>query len=153
MEKKLNELGIFTFKQVSEFDADMVETVNDAIEFFPGRVQRDDWVGQAKKLYQTKMSNPDALTGSKNPTNPEDLKVVEGIGPKIEQLLKNDGIKTWRDLANANVDRLKGILDAAGDRYRIHDPGTWAEQAQLAADGNWDKLKEYQDFLQGGRTS
>ena len=118
LEKKLNELGIFTFKQVSEFDADMVETVNDAIEFFPGRVQRDDWVGQAKKLYQTKMSNPDALTGSKNPTNPEDLKVVEGIGPKIEQLLKNDGIKTWRDLANANVDRLKGILDAAGDRYR-----------------------------------
>ena len=99
------------------------------------------------------MSNPDALKGDKNPSNPEDLKVVEGIGPKIEQLLKNDGIKTWRDLANANVDRLKGILDAAGDRYRIHDPGTWAEQAQLAADGNWDKLKEYQDFLQGGRTS
>jgi len=104
-------------------------------------------------LYQTKLNNPDALTGSKNPSNPEDLKVVEGIGPKIEQLLKNDGIKTWRDLANAKVDRLKGILDAAGDRYRIHDPGTWAEQAQLAADGDWDKLKEYQDFLQGGRTS
>ncbi len=153
LEKKLNDLGIFTFKQVSEFDADMVETVNDAIEFFPGRVQRDDWVGQAKKLYQTKMSNPDALKGDKNPSNPEDLKVVEGIGPKIEQLLKNDGIKTWRDLANASVDRLKGILDAAGDRYRIHDPGTWPEQAQLAADGDWDKLKEYQDFLQGGRTS
>lgn len=153
LEKKLNDLGIFTFKQVSEFDPEMVGTVNDAIEFFPGRVQRDDWVGQAKKLYQTKQSNPDALTGSKNPSNPEDLKVVEGIGPKIEQLLKNDGIRTWRDLANAKVDRLKGILEAAGDRYRIHDPGTWAEQAQLAADGDWDKLKEYQDFLQGGRTS
>jgi len=153
LEKKLNDLGIFTFKQVSEFDADMVGTVNDAIEFFPGRVQRDDWVGQAKKLYQTKQSNPDALTSSKNPSNPEDLKVVEGIGPKIEQLLKNDGIKTWRDLSNAKVDRLKGILEAAGDRYRIHDPGTWAEQAQLAADGDWDKLKEFQDFLQGGRTS
>ncbi len=153
LEKKLNDLGIFTFKQVSEFDPEMVGTVNDAIEFFPGRVQRDDWVGQAKKLYQTKQSNPDALTSKKNPSNPEDLKVVEGIGPKIEQLLKNDGIRTWRDLANAKVDRLKGILEAAGDRYRIHDPGTWAEQAQLAADGDWDKLKEYQDFLQGGRTS
>ncbi len=153
LEKKLNDLGIFTFKQVSEFDGDMVETVNDAIEFFPGRVQRDDWVGQAKKLYQTKQSNPDALTSKKHPSNPEDLKVVEGIGPKIEQLLKNDGIKTWRDLANAKVERLKGILDAAGDRYRIHDPGTWPEQAQLAANGDWDKLKEFQDFLQGGRTS
>jgi len=150
LEKKLNDLGIFTFKQVSEFDTDMVGTVNDAIEFFPGRVQRDDWVGQSKKLHQTKMNNPTALTASKNPSNPEDLKIVEGIGPSIEQLLKNDGIKTWRDLAGASVDRLKGILNAAGDRYRMHDPGTWAEQAQFAAEGNWDKLKEYQDFLQGG---
>jgi len=152
LEKKLNELGIFTFEQVAAFDAEMVEEVNDAIEFFPGRVQRDDWVGQAKKLYQTKMSNPASLTASKNPSNSEDLKIVEGVGPKIEQLLKNGGIKTWRDLAGASVDKLKSILDAAGDRYRIHDPGTWPEQAQLATDGDWDKLKEYQDFLEGGRT-
>lgn len=152
LEKKLNGLGIFTFEQVAAFDTEMVEEVNDAIEFFPGRVQRDDWVGQAKKLYQTKMSNPASLTATKNPSNPEDLKIVEGIGPKIEQLLKNGGIKTWRDLAGTSVDRLKSILDAAGDRYRIHDPGTWPEQAQLAADGDWEKLKEYQDFLEGGRT-
>ncbi len=151
LEKKLNELGIFTFEQVSEFDAEMVQEVNDAIEFFPGRVQRDDWVGQAKKLHQTKMSNPSALN-TKNPSNPEDLKIVEGVGPKIEQLLKNGGVKTWRDLAGTSVDRLKSILDAAGDRYRIHDPSTWPEQAQLAADGDWEKLKEYQDFLDGGRT-
>lgn len=151
LEKKLNELGIFTFEQVSAFDAEMVQEVNDAIEFFPGRVQRDDWVGQAKKLYQTKLSNPSALN-TKHPSNPEDLKIVEGIGPKIEQLLKNGGVKTWRDLAGTSVDRLKSILEAAGDRYRVHDPTTWPEQAQLATDGDWDKLKEYQDFLDGGRT-
>ncbi len=152
IEKKLNGLGIYTFEQVSQFDADLVQQVNDAIEFFPGRIQRDDWVGQAGKLHQTKMTNPDALKKDKNPSNPEDLKIVEGIGPKIEQLLKNAGVKTWSNLAATPVSKLKEVLDAAGDRYRIHDPETWPDQAKLAANGEWDKLKEYQDFLQGGRT-
>lgn len=84
-------------------------------------------------------------------TNPNDLKVVEGIGPKIEGLLKADGIDTWSDLAAASLDRLKGILTAAGDRYRLADPSTWAKQAGLAAEGNWDELKQYQDFLSGGK--
>lgn len=82
--------------------------------------------------------------------NPDDLKVVEGIGPKIEGLLKADGIDTWSDLAVATVDRLQGILDTAGKRYRLAKPSTWPKQAALARDGKWAELKEYQDFLQGG---
>lgn len=84
-------------------------------------------------------------------TNPNDLKVVEGIGPKIEGLLKAAGIDTWSDLAAAKLDKLQGILDAAGDRYRLADPSTWAKQAGLAAEGKWDELKQYQDFLSGGK--
>jgi predicted flap endonuclease-1-like 5' DNA nuclease len=84
-------------------------------------------------------------------TNPNDLKVVEGIGPKIEGLLKADGINTWSELAAASLDRLKGILAEAGDRYRLADPETWAKQAGLAAEGKWDELKSYQDFLSGGK--
>ena len=84
-------------------------------------------------------------------TNPEDLKIVEGIGPKIEGLLKDAGIQNWSDLAAASVERLKEILSEAGDRYRLADPSTWAEQADLAANGQWDELKEYQDFLGGGK--
>ena len=83
--------------------------------------------------------------------NPEDLKVVEGIGPKIEGLCKDAGIKNWSDLAAASVDRLKEILAAAGDRYKLADPTTWPKQAGLAAAGDWDGLKEYQDFLDGGK--
>ena len=82
---------------------------------------------------------------------PDDLKIVEGIGPKIEALLKDAGINNWSELAATSVDRLKEILAAAGDRYRLADPGTWPRQAQLAADTKWDELKEYQDFLQGGK--
>lgn len=83
-------------------------------------------------------------------SRPDDLKIVEGIGPKIEQLLKDAGINTWSDLANTSEERLKEILEAAGDRYRLAKPSTWPEQARLAQAGAWDELKEYQDFLQGG---
>lgn len=82
--------------------------------------------------------------------NPEDLKIVEGIGPKIEGLLKDAGINNWTDLANTAVDRLQEILEAAGDRYRLAKPDTWPKQAELAAAGKWSELSEYQDFLQGG---
>ena len=81
----------------------------------------------------------------------DDLKVVEGIGPKIETLLKEGGIDTWEALAAAPVERIKEILDAAGPRYQIHDPSTWASQANFAAEGKWEELKEYQEMLIGGR--
>lgn len=82
---------------------------------------------------------------------PDDLKIVEGIGPKIETLLKEGGIGTWDELANAPVERIKEILDAAGPRYQIHDPSSWPAQAKFAAAGQWDELKEYQEMLIGGR--
>ncbi len=50
IEKKLNDIGIFTYEQISQFDADLISQITDAIQFFPGRINRDDWVGQAKKL-------------------------------------------------------------------------------------------------------
>jgi len=50
IEGKLNEIGIYTFEQVSKFDKDFIELVTNAIQFFPGRIKRDNWVGQAKKL-------------------------------------------------------------------------------------------------------
>lgn len=83
--------------------------------------------------------------------NRNDLKVVEGIGPKIEDLLKADGIKNWADLAAASVERIQGILDAAGDNFRMANPGTWPRQAAMAAAGQWVELKAYQNELQGGK--
>ncbi|MFM7153401.1 MAG: 50S ribosomal protein L27 [Bacteroidota bacterium] len=81
----------------------------------------------------------------------DDLKIIEGVGPKIETLLKDGGISTWAELAVAPVDRLKEILDAAGPRYQIHDPSTWPAQARFAAEGKWEELKDYQEMLMGGR--
>lgn len=81
----------------------------------------------------------------------DDLTVVEGIGPKIQELLHSNGIKTWHNLSETTVSRLQEILSSAGERYRIHDPTTWPKQAGMAHEGKWDLLKEYQDFLDGGK--
>jgi len=81
----------------------------------------------------------------------DDLKAIEGIGPAIEKLMHNAGIKTWRDMANTSTEKLKEVLDAAGSRFKLADPGTWAKQAELAADGKFKELQEYQDILDGGK--
>lgn len=83
--------------------------------------------------------------------NKDDLKAIEGIGPKIEVLLQNAGIKTWDDLSEAKLETLKNILKEAGDRFKLADPTTWAEQAELAAEGRWNELQILQDKLNGGR--
>jgi small subunit ribosomal protein S6 len=85
------------------------------------------------------------------PAAKDDLKKIEGVGPKIESLLHDAGILTYAQLAASEVDKIKEILAAAGSRFTMHDPTTWTQQAQMAADGNWDSLKSLQDELQGGK--
>lgn len=152
IEKKLNDIGIYTYQQIADFDGPKIEQVTRDVAYFPGRIEKDDWVGQAKKLLAMKTNNPAALKKkATHPTDPTNLKIVEGIGPKIEQLLKDGGINNWQDLAEATLERLQEILTAAGERYRIHDPNTWSNQATLAAAAKWAELEKYQDELKGGR--
>jgi len=80
-----------------------------------------------------------------------DLTIVEGIGPKIQQLFHNNNIKTWKSLSNCSVAKCQNILDDAGEAYRIHNPGTWPKQARMAYEGKWEKLLKWQDELDGGR--
>ena len=81
----------------------------------------------------------------------QNLKLVEGIGPKIEQLLKADGINTFDDLAKAKITKLQAVLTSAGPRFSFHKADTWPQQAQLLADGKTEELKKLQDELKGGR--
>ncbi len=83
------------------------------------------------------------------PSEPDDLKKIEGIGPKTERILNEHGITTFAQLAEASVETLQAILDEAG--FRLGDPGTWAEQAALAAKGEWETLETLQEQLKGGR--
>lgn len=155
IEKKLNEINIYTYEQIAAFDKAKIEEVTRAIQFLPGRIDKDNWVGQASNLsYAGEEDALEAYAVDGIPVPPVDvanLQVVEGIGPKIEEKLKAGGINDLNELADAKIETLKGILDKAGSHYRIHDPSTWPDQAKLAAAGDWGKLKTYQDYLVGGR--
>jgi len=80
-----------------------------------------------------------------------DLKIVEGIGPKIEALLNNAGISTWNELSQTSTEKLQSVLDTGGENYSIHNPSTWAKQALMAYQGKWQELKDWQQGLLGGK--
>lgn len=81
----------------------------------------------------------------------DDLKIIEGIGPKIEQLYHQAGIKTWLALSETPTEKSQAILDGAGEKYVVHNPGTWSRQAKLAYEGHWQQLKEWQSLLDKGK--
>ncbi|MBO6517794.1 MAG: hypothetical protein JJ975_14715 [Bacteroidia bacterium] len=101
-------------------------------------------VQKEKKPVPMKSASPSSETG-------DDLKKIEGIGPKIEQLLNADGIYSFQDMIDGGVDKIQAVLDKAGPLYKVHDPGTWTNQAILAAEGKWDELYQMQTELKGGK--
>jgi large subunit ribosomal protein L21 len=84
-------------------------------------------------------------------TGGDDLTLIEGIGPKIAGLFNDAGITTFAQLADSSVDKMKEILTAAGPRYAVHNPGTWAEQGAMARDGKMSELKAWQDAHVAGK--
>ncbi len=99
----------------------------------------------------TETVSPTTVEKAHAETNADDLKKIEGIGPKIAELLHADGIHTFAQLAATSADRVKEILHAAGPRYQMHNPETWGQQAAMAAEGKWAELKKWQDEMDGGR--
>jgi large subunit ribosomal protein L27 len=85
------------------------------------------------------------------PKGGDNLTKVEGIGPKIKEILWDAGVLTFADLAAKSADEVKEILLEQGNRYNRFDPTTWPAQAKMAAEGEWDKLKAWQDELNGGK--
>jgi cell division initiation protein len=79
------------------------------------------------------------------------LEIIEGIGPKIKEVLNNARVITFRDLATTPIYRIKDILDAAGSQFSAHDPSTWVEQALLAENGQWEQLEDLRSYLVAGR--
>ncbi len=127
-----------TFVHIMDEVAETIDTPKKAV-----KAKKEKPVAAAPAKAAPKKAAPKKAKG-------DDLKKIEGIGPKIAELLTNAGIPTFEALSNAEFDTLRGILDAAGSRYKIANPSTWAKQAGLAAADKWDELKELQDRLDGG---
>lgn len=115
-----------------------------------GQVPDADWHTKFIPVAES-ASGPEPLPEPSIPvvSEPENLQLVEGIGPKIAGVLYAAGIRTFAQVAGMDVDALKQVVKSGG--VRIAFPDTWPEQAALAATGDWDGLKSLQAVLKGGR--
>lgn len=84
---------------------------------------------------------------------PDDLTKIEGIGPKINEILHQAGIRNFADLAETDPEQIKEILKQAGPRFALADPGTWPEQAGYLAVGDLVKFQALTESLRGGRAA
>ena len=113
-------------------------------------VARREIKGGTKATVVSKSSSKSSTSKAKK-SGKDDLTKIEGIGPKIAELLNKDGIHTFKQLAAAKTSRLQKILSDAGPRYQMHNPGSWPRQSGLAADGKWVALDKLQKELDGGK--
>jgi predicted flap endonuclease-1-like 5' DNA nuclease len=83
----------------------------------------------------------------------DDIIIIEGIGPKIKELFNTHGVTTFAQVSKMSVAEMSAILDKGGPRFKLANPGSWAEQAHLAHTNQWAALKKLQDELYAGVAS
>jgi predicted flap endonuclease-1-like 5' DNA nuclease len=148
IEEKLNALNIYTYKQIANFNEADEEQVNEAIEFFPGRVKRDAWVLQAKGLLGDKKAAEEATLirlsqraeeldfdtiGKATEADKDDLKLIKGVGPFLEKKLNSLGIYTFKQIAKftpALEEKVNEVIEFFPGRIKRDE---WVKQAQAFA--------------------
>ena len=107
--------------------------------------------GARKVVGETTTKGASKIVDRREVGSRDKLTKIEGIGPKIQELLNQAGIYSFKHLADTAVPKLSKILENAGSRFQMHNPGTWPKQSKMAADGAWEQLKKWQDELDGGK--
>ena len=110
-----------------------------------------DFISRRHKTVKETKQRVVHIKSNVDETLQDDLKKIEGIGPKIEEVLNKNAIYTFKDLRKSNRDTLRKYLDDAGNRFKMHEPESWPHQASMAERGEWEELKRYQEFMDGGR--
>jgi small subunit ribosomal protein S6 len=112
--------------------------------------KRNGLIGSAKKSKDSdKKDSKDGKPAYR--VAKDDLTLIEGVGPKASKLLTTAGINTYAKLSGATPSEIKEILSKGGPAFKTMDPGTWPDQAQLAADGKWSQLNAMKEKLVGGK--
>jgi len=132
LEEKLNDMGIYHYSQIAEFSDSDIENVNTHLNF-PGRIERDEWIPQAKELMGggegRKLKYLDGPDGE-----PDDLKLIHGVGPVLENKLNELGIYHFRQIAKFEQRDIDLVNDATAFPGRI-ERDEWIDQAKNLADG------------------
>jgi DNA-directed RNA polymerase subunit beta' len=156
--------GITTYSQLAATDPSRIREILDAVGGY-GAHDTTTWPDQSQlaatgaweqlKEWQDQLDGGRPAGNAPSPVDPpapiqvDDLTKIEGVGPKIAEHLASGGITTFAQLGQASPNELSEFLIAGG--FAVRDPSTWPDQARLAAAGEWDKLSEWQDELDGGK--
>jgi len=116
-----------------------------------GKLKTDAPASVAAPLVSSTPAAPVNPIAAVSSAKEDDLTKIEGIGPKISELIKAGGIKSWAALSNTDPSVIQGFLNEAGPRYKMHDPASWPLQAGMAARGEWEALEKWQDEHDGGK--
>ena len=147
MEEKLNALGIFTFRQIANFNDEDVEIVTEAIEFFPGRIERDEWVSQAKELLKAEGKRDVILEKVKEKksiisyntigTAPKhfanNLTLIKGISPWVEEKLNMLEIYSFAQISRLTTKDVNAITEILEIDPKRIERDNWVEQAEVLA--------------------
>ena len=132
LEEKLNDAGVYHYSQIAEFSETDIENVNTHLNF-PGRIERDEWIPQAQDLMKggegRKLKYLDGPDGEK-----DDLKLISGVGPVLENKLNELGIYHFRQIAKFEAKDIDLVNDAMAFPGRI-ERDEWIAQAANLADG------------------
>ncbi len=154
IEVKLNALDIYTFQQISNFTEEDVELVTEVIEYFPGRIERDEWILQArelvriagkrtgllKKIQERKTTISHNRFGIAKKQDANNLTLIKGIGLWIEERLNLLDIYTFEQiskLTHEDVNTIAEILEISTDRINRDN---WVGQARELADKKLPKV-------------
>lgn len=146
-EKLVLEMKSFSTNKIEEIEVEeMVQEISFA---------QEQEVTVSEVLPDDGSDNVDMIIGERDLSNvpfmKDDFKIIEGIGPKIELILKAAKIDTWGKLSDVSLDRLNQIMKTAGPRFEVNKPDSWPIQARYAEAGAWDKLVAYQRKLNLGK--
>lgn len=98
-----------------------------------------------------KEKNLAVQTNDLNESKPDKLVKIEGVGPKIAEVLVQNGIVSYEILSKTPSEEIRRILKNSNPIFAVHDPATWPEQALLAHEQRWDELKTMQASLKAGK--
>jgi|WetSurMetagenome_2_1015567.scaffolds.fasta_scaffold00654_4 predicted flap endonuclease-1-like 5' DNA nuclease len=141
--EKLNMLGIYTFRQISNFTKEDVVAVTEAIEYFPGRIERDEWILQAKDLVRIEGKKSDLLKrirdrkgriyydrlGIAHKHEANNLTLIDGLGLWVEERLNTLGIYTFSQiskLTHTDIETITEVLEIIPGRI---EKDNWVGQA------------------------
>jgi predicted flap endonuclease-1-like 5' DNA nuclease len=144
IEERLHALDIYTFRQISKFSALDIKMISDSILFFSGRIERDEWVAQARELVRDEKQRMESLKRIKARKNSiyydrigiarkeeaDDLTVISGIGGWIKEKLNALSIYTFRQIGNFNEEDVHSVTEAIEYFPGRIERDEWILQAQ-----------------------